>query len=312
MYCNNCGEKIREGAAFCPVCGERIVSKGRSEKAGAGNNIEKSFEINAENIKTKAGETLLDISDAAKEVKDKTAEKIENFDASEKIEAAKKGTRNFFDWYGYNWNRLFKHKWNGIELKHHLIWGGAHVAALLLIIFIINPLKGVSKDEERADKVGYENIESENAEESKNFTQIVTDVVSQGQNDGNETEDAEEKSAVDQAVDAAKEKANEIGNELDYAAKVLFSSLYGTWTNESGTFTLTIGKDGTVKIADSTGTFGADAFTYTEVDDDTVRLKVASDSFIASMLSIDMDYEVNGETLTVSALNQSFDLKRKK
>ncbi|MBP3803484.1 MAG: hypothetical protein J6I76_06225, partial [Oribacterium sp.] len=63
---------------------------------------------------------------------------------------------------------------------------------------------------------------------------------------------------------------------------------------------------------DSTGTFGADAFTYTEVDDDTVRLKVASENFLANMLSIDMDYYVSGETLTVSALGQSFELTRKK
>ena len=57
---------------------------------------------------------------------------------------------------------------------------------------------------------------------------------------------------------------------------------------------------------------GADAFTYTEVDDDTVRLKVSTDNSFANMLSIDMDYKVNGEILTVSAMNQSYEPKRKK
>ena len=59
----------------------------------------------------------------------------------------------------------------------------------------------------------------------------------------------------------------------------------------------TIGEDGTVKIADSTGTFGADAFTYTEVDDDTVRLKVDTDNALVGMFSVDMDYECDGELL---------------
>ncbi len=229
MYCNNCGKYIRDGAVFCPSCGHMILS--RTEVSSPEN------------------------------VKEKALEKLQEYDVHEKVELSKKNVANAFDWYTYNWSRLFKTRWRGIELKHHAIWGGVHAVVLLIILLIIlNPFKG-------ATTVTKEKIEVEDTEE-------ITD--------------------------------------LNYAAKVLFSSLNGTWTNDAGTFTLTIGEDGTVRIADSSATFGADAFTYTEVDDNTIRLKVASDDALAGMLSIDMDYEVNGEILTVTAMNQSFELKRKK
>ena len=331
MYCNNCGEKIREGASFCQACGNKIVIRGKSADVGtaheSSNTTSKAFSIDTENVKAKAEETMTGLSNAAKEAKDitvqtagaamekaaqatkdirdKTGEMLDGFNASEKANLAKKKTKNIFEWYTSNWSRVFKTSWSGEGLKHHLLWVEAHalVVLILLVFLFVKGDKSVAVNNNETSLAENKAVEA-NAHEldAKSYVESLY----------SEPSEQEEKNVVDQAADAVKEKANEIGNEIDYATKVLFSSLYGTWTNDSGTFTLTIGKDGTVKIADSTGTFGADAFTYTEVDDDTVRLKVSSDNFFAQIISIDMDYYVNGETLTISALDMTFDLKRKK
>lgn len=307
MYCNNCGEKVRDGAAFCPSCGCRISNKGNESAA---HNSSSFSGIDIEAVKMKAKDVANSAVETASDIKEKSAEKLEELNVSVAANKAVEKTKGVFGWYSYNWSRVFKKGWKEIELKHHLIWCGAHLAVLLVIATAI----GTGSSGGRAAKsVTYNDTVVDNVQDDGNgLGKSLSEVVSQIQGDGNDQEEIEDKSAAEELLDSAKETANDIGNEIDYATKVLFSSLYGTWTNSSGTFTLTIGKDGTVKIADSTGTFGADAFTYTEVDDDTVRLKVASENFLANMLSIDMDYYVSGETLTVSALGNSYELTRKK
>ena len=307
MYCNNCGEKVRDGAVFCPSCGNRLGNRGRENK----NQNDSSFSgIDVKAVKMRAKEVANSAADTALNIKDKSAEKLEELHVSEAADKAVQKTKGTFGWYTYNWSRVFRTAWKGIEFKHHMIWLGTHLAVLLVIATAI----GAGSSGGRAAKsVTYNDTVVDNVQDDGNgLGESLSEVVSQIQGDGNDQEEIEDKSAAEELLDSAKETANDIGNEIDYATKVLFSSLYGTWTNSSETFTLTIGKDGTVKIADSTGTFGADAFTYTEVDDDTVRLKVASENFLANMLSIDMDYYVSGETLTVSALGQNFELTRKK
>ena len=307
MFCDNCGEKIRDGAAFCPSCGCRISNKGNES---AVHNSSSFSGIDIEAVKMKAKDVANSAVETASDIKEKSAEKLEELNVSVAANKAVEKTKGVFGWYSYNWSRVFKKGWKEIELKHHLIWCGAHLAVFLLIAIVIS---AGTENSGRSKSVDYSKSTGDSVQDDSNgISESLSKIVSQIQDTDNDQEEAEDKSVVDQAADAVKEKANDIGNEIDYATKVLFSSLYGTWANSSGTFTLTIGKDGTVKIADSTGTFGADAFTYTEVDDDTVRLKVASENFLANMLSIDMDYYVNGETLTISALGNSYELTRKK
>lgn len=306
MYCNNCGEKVRDGAAFCPYCGNRLGNRGRENK----NQNDSSFSgIDVEAVKMRAKDVTNSAAETFLDLKDKSAEKLEELNVSVAADKAVEKTKGVFGWYSYNWSRVFKTKWDGIEFKHHMIWFGSHLVVLLFVVVVIGIGTGNSRAAQTEQYV--ENTVDSGQNDGNGLVKSISEIVSQKQGD-DAKEETEDKSEEEGLLDSAKETANDIGNEIDYATKVLFSSLYGTWTNSSGTFTLTIGKDGTVKIADSTGTFGADAFTYTEVDDDTVRLKVASENFLANMLSIDMDYYVSGETLTVSALGKSYELTRKK
>lgn len=306
MYCNNCGEKVRDGAAFCPSCGNRLGNRGRENK----NQNDSSFSgIDVEAVKMRAKDVTNSAAETFLDIKDKSAEKLEELHVSEAADKAAQKTKGVFEWYIYNWSRVFRTAWKGIEFKHHMIWFGSHLVVLLFVVVVIGIGTGNSRAAQTEQYV--ENTVDSGQNDDNGLVESISEIVSQVQGD-DAKEETEDKSEEEGLFDVAREKANDIGNEIDYATKVLFSSLYGTWTNSSGTFTLTIGKDGTVKIADSTGTFGADAFTYTEVDDDTVRLKVASENFLANMLSIDMDYYVNGETLTISALGNSYELTRKK
>lgn len=306
MYCNNCGEKVRDGAVFCPSCGNRLGNRGRENK----NQNDSSFSgIDVEAVKMRAKDVTNSAAETFLDIKDKSAEKLEELHVSEAADKAAQKTKGVFEWYIYNWSRVFRTAWKGIEFKHHMIWWGTHLVVLLFVVVVI----GIGTGNSRAAQTEqyFENTVDSGQNDDNGLVESISEIVSQVQGD-DAKEETEDKSEEEGLFDVAREKANDIGNEIDYTTKVLFSSLYGTWTNSSGTFTLTIGKDGTVKIADSTGTFGADAFTYTEVDDDTVRLKVASENFLANMLSIDMDYYVSGETLTISAMGNSYELTRKK
>ena len=51
-----------------------------------------------------------------------------------------------------------------------------------------------------------------------------------------------------------------------------------------------------------------DAFTFTEVDDDTLQLKANTDNPVAGMLGLNMDYEISGDTRTVTIAGQSYTL----
>ncbi len=193
------------------------------------------------------------------------------------------------NWYVLNWKRLGDGNWKEEGLKHHLAWIGIHLGVILIVFLLIGAIRprDIKGDREYGLKTdnSYDDISDNDVDK--------------------ETDSKDKGETIKEIGDSAKEN-------IDYYKKILFKDLTGTWTNSLETFAITIGKDGTVKISDSTGTFGADAFTYTEVDDDTVRLKVESDNALVGMLSIDMDYEVNGETLTISALGQTYDLTRRK
>ena len=84
-------------------------------------------------------------------------------------------------------------------------------------------------------------------------------------------------------------------------------SLYGTWTDSYGAISFIFTEDGTLRVS-GLDTLSVDAFTFTEVDDDTLQLKANTDNPVAGMLGLNMDYEISGDTMTVTIAGQSYTL----
>lgn len=86
--------------------------------------------------------------------------------------------------------------------------------------------------------------------------------------------------------------------------------LYGTWTNEGQTFTLTFEKDGVLRVADANNIIGVDVLKYKEVNDNTLSLS-ADQGGLFGMISISMKYQLFGKQLFVEISGQEFALTRK-
>ena len=84
-------------------------------------------------------------------------------------------------------------------------------------------------------------------------------------------------------------------------------SLYGIWTDSYGAISFTFSEDGTLRVS-GLDALSVDAFTFTEVDDDTLQLKANTDNQLAGMLGLNMDYEISGDTMTVTIAGQSYTL----
>lgn len=85
-------------------------------------------------------------------------------------------------------------------------------------------------------------------------------------------------------------------------------SLYGTWADSSGTISFSFNKDETLLIS-GWDTLGLNAFTFSEVDDDTLALKAKGDNPLAA-ISLNMDYEIQGHTMTVSIMGKQLRLEK--
>ena len=46
MYCNNCGEEIKEGADFCPNCGIAIINNGAQGNNSTNSSKDKAKRVN--------------------------------------------------------------------------------------------------------------------------------------------------------------------------------------------------------------------------------------------------------------------------
>lgn len=88
-------------------------------------------------------------------------------------------------------------------------------------------------------------------------------------------------------------------------------SLYGTWTDSYGAISFTFSEEGKLSVS-GLDTLSVDAFTFTEVDDDTLQLKADTDNPIAGMVGLNMDYEISGDTMTVTIAEQSYTLIKQK
>lgn len=88
-------------------------------------------------------------------------------------------------------------------------------------------------------------------------------------------------------------------------------SLYGTWTDSYGAISFTFSEDGKLRVSGLEDTLSVDAFTFSEVDDDTLQLKAESDNPIIGVVGLNMDYEIEGDTMTVSIAGKELKLVKK-
>lgn len=89
-------------------------------------------------------------------------------------------------------------------------------------------------------------------------------------------------------------------------------SLYGTWTDSSGAISFTFSKDGKLRVSGLEDTLSVDAFTFSEVDNDTLQLKADSDNAIIGAFGLNMDYEIEGNSMTVTIAGKELKLVKKK
>lgn len=92
--------------------------------------------------------------------------------------------------------------------------------------------------------------------------------------------------------------------------KHTIEDLYGTWSDEKQTLTLTFEENGTLRVADANNIIGVDVLKYQETDDNTLSLS-ANQGGLLGMISIRMKYEFLGDQLLVEISGQEFLLNRK-
>lgn len=85
-------------------------------------------------------------------------------------------------------------------------------------------------------------------------------------------------------------------------------SLYGTWTDESGVISFTFQENGTIRIGGLADTLGADLFTFTEVDGDTLQLKADTGNKLLNLISLNLNYEISGDVMTVEIAGNTYQL----
>lgn len=86
--------------------------------------------------------------------------------------------------------------------------------------------------------------------------------------------------------------------------------LFGTWTDEKQTLTLTFEQDGTLRVADANNLIGVDVLKYKESNENTLNLS-AEQPGLLGLISITMEYELFGDNLRVKISEQEFVLTRK-
>lgn len=127
--------------------------------------------------------------------------------------------------------------------------------------------------------------------------------------------DASDFDTVDNASGGNEENSNLVTNIVedtfeDVMDVFQISFLYGTWSDNSGILTITFKENNTVRIAGLEDTLGVELFTFSEYDNDTLQLKADTDNKLLGMIKLNMDYEISGDTLTVSIAGQRFQLKK--
>jgi hypothetical protein len=94
----------------------------------------------------------------------------------------------------------------------------------------------------------------------------------------------------------------------DVVDTVQGNSIYGTWSDSTGAISFTFQEDGKLKISGMQNYLDVEAFTFTEVDDHTLQLKADTDNAIIGAVGMNMEYEIDGNVMTVSIINQELTL----
>lgn len=99
-----------------------------------------------------------------------------------------------------------------------------------------------------------------------------------------------------------------VENALD---TVQIYTLYGTWTDSYGAISFTFSEDGKLSVSGLEDTLAVDAFIFSEVDDDTLQLKADSKNPIVGAVGLNMDYEIEGDSMTVTIAGKELKLIKK-
>jgi ribosomal protein L40E len=94
----------------------------------------------------------------------------------------------------------------------------------------------------------------------------------------------------------------------DVVDAVQGNSIYGTWSDSTGAISFTFQEDGKLKISGMQNYLDVEAFIFTEVDDHTLQLKADTDNAIIGAVGMNMEYEIDGNVMTVSIMNQELKL----
>lgn len=70
----------------------------------------------------------------------------------------------------------------------------------------------------------------------------------------------------------------------------------------------TFQENGTIRIGGLADTLGADLFTFTEVDGDTLQLKADTGNKLLNLISLNLNYEISGDVLTVQIAGNTYRL----
>jgi len=87
-------------------------------------------------------------------------------------------------------------------------------------------------------------------------------------------------------------------------------TLYGTWREEGDVISFTFREDGTIRVAGLSDVLGADLFTFTEIDNNTLQLKAESSNTIVNLISVNLDYQISGDVMIVEIAGHKYKLMR--
>lgn len=108
-----------------------------------------------------------------------------------------------------------------------------------------------------------------------------------------------------EAFRSLKSGADRSRNQAEVAEEI-----YGEWSDKDGILSLTFQKDGSVRVGAGSGFLGAELFTFTKGDGNTLYLKANADGVLGAV-SLQMKYELQGDTLAVSVFGVDYLLERK-
>lgn len=295
MFCEKCGTKLPDTAGFCNKCGNALrknVNTARKPKMKVPNitiDQKKSFLVSKENDKESAKSLVRGLLLVVLVV----------IVAAIVIAVVKKKTNIYGTWTDANKTITFTFNKDG-NLR---IAGANNILGADAFQFIkekdvlhlkANGLAGIEFDLEYeiVDDALYINIERQNMMlyRAKSSDLEVSDP------EGSGAEDVQE-ALEDWAEDA-----------LD---AVQAYSLYGTWTDSSGIISFTFSKDGELRVSGLEDTLSVDVFSFSEVDNDTLQLKAESDNPIIGAVGLNLDYEIEGASMTVTIAGKELKLVKK-